>query len=121
MRFVRLKWFQPRLFPFFLNIRARRQRELRFNYFQSVAPNLGHTAPFGGWGGVEGGLLEALGIFDGFDFCLHSILQVTWNLEYAQLLLNSSELKISILGDPSRVQRKSVYSLLFRQAVANMY
>ena len=35
----------------FINIRARRQRELRFNYFQSVAPNLGHTAPFGGGGG----------------------------------------------------------------------
>ena len=83
----------------FINIRARRQRELRFNYFQSVAPNLGHTAPFGG----GGGLLEALGIFDGFDFCLHSILQVTWNLEYAQLFLDSSELQISIIGDPSRV------------------
>ena len=56
-----------------------------------------------GGGGVKGGLLEALGIFDGFDFCLHSILQVTWNLEYAQLLLDSSELQISIIGDPSRV------------------
>ena len=67
-----------------------------------MAPNLGHTAPFGG-GGVKGGLLEALGIFDGFDFCLHSFLQVTWNLEYAQLLLDSSELQISIIGDPSRV------------------
>ena len=43
----------PIFFRFlFINIRARRQRELRFNYFQSGTPNFGHTALFGGGGGV---------------------------------------------------------------------
>ena len=31
--------------------------------------------------GFLGGLFEALGIFLGFDFCSHSIIHVTWNLE----------------------------------------
>ena len=31
--------------------------------------------------GIFLGLFEALGIFLGFDFCLHSIIPVTWNLE----------------------------------------
>ena len=29
-----------------------------------------------------GGLLFSPGIFLGFDFCLHSIIPVTWNPEY---------------------------------------
>ena len=33
-------------------------------------------------GFFEGGLLEALEIFLGFDFCLYSIIPVTWNPEY---------------------------------------
>ena len=32
--------------------------------------------------GFFGVLLEALGIFLGFDFCLHSIIPITQNLEY---------------------------------------
>lgn len=51
--------------------------------------------------GGRGGGWNPWGIFDGCDFCLHSILHVTWNLEYPQLLLDSSELQIFIIGDPS--------------------
>ena len=39
---------------------------------------------FGGYvlvQGFFGVLLEALGIFLGFDFCPHSIIPITWNLE----------------------------------------
>ena len=52
--------------------------------------------------GGRGGCWNPWGIFDGCDFCLHSILHVTWNLEYRQLLLDSSELQIFIIGDPSQ-------------------
>ena len=93
----------PIFFRFlFINIRARRQRELRFNYFQSGTPNFGHTALFGGGGWCW----NPWGIFDGCDFCLHSILHVTWNREYPQLLLDSSELPIFIIGDPSQYLSK---------------
>ena len=47
---------------------------MRFDYFQSVTPNLGHTALFGRGGG--GCWNKPWGIFDGFDFCLHSILHL---------------------------------------------
>ena len=36
----------------------------------------------GGGGGGGGGLFEALGIFLDFDYCPHSIIPVTCNLEY---------------------------------------
>ena len=35
-------------------------------------------------GGRGGGVIFGPGIFWGFDFCLHSIIPVTWNLEYPQ-------------------------------------
>ena len=37
---------------------------------------------FAGGGGEGGGLLLGPGNFLGFDFCLHSIIPVTWNPEY---------------------------------------
>ena len=69
--------------------------------------------------GGRGGCWNPWGIFDGCDFCLHSILHVTWNLEYPQLLLDSSELQIFIIGDPS--QHLSIGKLRWHYKGSHMF
>ena len=60
------------------------------------------------------GLLEALGIFLGFDFCPHSIIPITWNLEYPPWGLNIPEFlasKIESMRVPTRNYNESLYAI----------